>query len=96
MNRGDWREPIFRDEVDRKRFIVTLGEVCTKRIGRFTRIASCSIIFGVAPRNFTTSCLFPGQMSLMDYKVANGLSISLGDPLLSALIVDNSIESGTQ
>jgi putative transposase len=30
MNRGDRREPIFRDDLDRRRFIVTLGEVCTK------------------------------------------------------------------
>lgn len=30
MNRGDRREPIFRDEEDRKRFVATLGEVCLK------------------------------------------------------------------
>lgn len=30
MNRGDRREPIFRDETDRRRFIETLGEACEK------------------------------------------------------------------
>jgi hypothetical protein len=30
MNRGDRREPIFHDDTDRKRFVTTLGEVCTK------------------------------------------------------------------
>lgn len=30
MSRGDRREPIFKDEVDRQRFLDTLGEACTK------------------------------------------------------------------
>src|SRR6266516_379865 len=30
MNRGDRREPIFRDDADRRRFLETLGEVCAK------------------------------------------------------------------
>jgi putative transposase len=30
MNRGDRREPIIRDDVDRKRFLDTLGEACAK------------------------------------------------------------------
>ena len=30
MNRGDRREPIFRDEVDRERFLDTLAEACIK------------------------------------------------------------------
>ena len=30
MNRGDRREPIFRDDQDRLRFLATLGEACTK------------------------------------------------------------------
>ena len=30
MNRGDRREPIFQDDVDRKRFVATLGEACAK------------------------------------------------------------------
>ena len=30
MNRGDRREPIFKDDVDRQRFLDTLGEVCVK------------------------------------------------------------------
>ncbi len=30
MNRGDRREPIFRDDQDRQRFIATLGEACGK------------------------------------------------------------------
>lgn len=30
MNRGDRREPIFQDDVDRKRFLETLGEACAK------------------------------------------------------------------
>jgi REP element-mobilizing transposase RayT len=31
MNRGDRREPIFRDDADRKRFLATLGEAYAKR-----------------------------------------------------------------
>ncbi len=30
MNRGDRREPIFRDDADRQRFVATLGEACVK------------------------------------------------------------------
>ena len=30
MNRGDRREPIFRDDADRERFMETLGEACGK------------------------------------------------------------------
>ena len=30
MNRGDRREPIFKDDTDRQRFIETLGEACAK------------------------------------------------------------------
>ena len=30
MNRGDRREPIFKDDEDRQRFMVTLGEACDK------------------------------------------------------------------
>jgi REP element-mobilizing transposase RayT len=30
MNRGDRREPIFKDDADRERFLVTLGEACVK------------------------------------------------------------------
>jgi REP element-mobilizing transposase RayT len=30
MNRGDRQEPIFKDEVDRERFLATLGESCSK------------------------------------------------------------------
>lgn len=30
MNRGDRREPIFHDDFDRKRFVTTLDEACTK------------------------------------------------------------------
>ena len=30
MNRGDRREPIFKDEADHQRFVETLGEACTK------------------------------------------------------------------
>ncbi|NOS70941.1 MAG: transposase, partial [Verrucomicrobia bacterium] len=30
MNRGDRREPIFRDDFDHKRFLATLAEVCAK------------------------------------------------------------------
>jgi REP element-mobilizing transposase RayT len=30
MNRGDRREPIFRDDADRLRFLDTLGETCAK------------------------------------------------------------------
>lgn len=30
MNRGDRREPVFRDDEDRERFISTLGEACAK------------------------------------------------------------------
>jgi putative transposase len=30
MNRGDRREPIFRDDADWQRFVNTLGEACGK------------------------------------------------------------------
>jgi len=30
MNRGDRREPIFRDDADRERFVETLGEACER------------------------------------------------------------------
>jgi len=30
MNRGDHREPIFRDDLDHKCFLTTLAEACTK------------------------------------------------------------------
>jgi len=30
MNRGDRREPIFKDDADRERFLATLGETCAK------------------------------------------------------------------
>jgi REP element-mobilizing transposase RayT len=30
MNRGDRREPIFKDDEDRKLFLATLGECCGK------------------------------------------------------------------
>jgi putative transposase len=30
MNRGDHREPIFKDDADRRRFLETLGEACFK------------------------------------------------------------------
>jgi hypothetical protein len=30
MNRGDHREPVFKDDKDREVFLVTLGEVCEK------------------------------------------------------------------
>ena len=30
MNRGDRREPIFRDDQDRRSFLATLGETCDK------------------------------------------------------------------
>ncbi len=30
MNRGDRREPIFKDDADRQRFVDTLGEACAK------------------------------------------------------------------
>ena len=30
MNRGDRREPIFHDDLDRRRFLETLSEVCAK------------------------------------------------------------------
>src|SRR5437762_10622557 len=30
MNRGDRREPLFKDDEDRQRFLGTLGEACVK------------------------------------------------------------------
>ena len=30
MNRGDRREPIFKDDLDRQRFLFTLGQACDK------------------------------------------------------------------
>ena len=37
LNRGDRREPIFRDEQDRLRFLTTLGEACGKTGGAVGR-----------------------------------------------------------
>ena len=34
MNRGDRREPIFKDDEDRRRFPETLGDVCAKAGGK--------------------------------------------------------------
>ena len=34
MNRGDRREPLFRDDADRRRFVGTLGEACGKTGGQ--------------------------------------------------------------
>jgi len=30
MNRGDRREPIFKDDLDRQRFLATLSQACDK------------------------------------------------------------------
>jgi REP element-mobilizing transposase RayT len=30
MNRGDRREPVFKDDLDRQRFLLTLGQACAK------------------------------------------------------------------
>ena len=30
MNRGDRREPVFKDDEDRRRFLETLGQACAK------------------------------------------------------------------
>ena len=30
MNRGDHREPIFKDDLDRQKFLLTLGQTCEK------------------------------------------------------------------
>ena len=30
MNRGDHREPIFKDDLDRQKFLLTLGQACGK------------------------------------------------------------------
>jgi REP element-mobilizing transposase RayT len=30
MNRGDHREAIFQDDIDRQRFLETLGQTCAK------------------------------------------------------------------
>ena len=48
MNRGDRREPIFQDDVDRRRFLQTLGEACAKtdwqlhalHLGTWTHVAN--------------------------------------------------------
>ena len=34
MNRGDRREPIFKDDLDRRRFLETLGAVRERRAGK--------------------------------------------------------------
>ena len=39
MNRGDRREPIFKDDADRLLFLETLGETCAKTAGRFMCIS---------------------------------------------------------
>ena len=44
MNRGDRREPIFKDDLDRERFLETLGEACLKtgwQVQVYCLITSC-------------------------------------------------------
>ena len=45
MNRGHRREPLFHDDVARRRFVETLGEACGKRPGRCTPTSSCPTLF---------------------------------------------------
>ena len=49
MNRGDRRGPIFRDDLDHKRFVATLAKVCTKTDWQFTRSASCTASPRITP-----------------------------------------------
>ena len=44
VNRGDRREPIVRDDEDRKLFVATLGECCG-RTGRCMPGVCCLITF---------------------------------------------------
>ncbi len=65
LNRGDRREPIFRDDLDHQKFLSTLAEVCTKTAGRFRRCVcwGISFIWGVEapPGNLVTGMKwFPG------------------------------------
>ena len=46
MNRGDRREPIFKDDRDRRLFLDALGQACLKTGWQVHMpIASCPIIF---------------------------------------------------
>ena len=52
MNRGDRREPIFKDDFDRKRFVTTLSETCVKtgwQVHAYAAVAS-------PPYCWTTTC----------------------------------------
>src|SRR6266550_3144019 len=55
MNRGDRREPIFRDDADRQRFVNTLDEACGKTaqvhalcllLNHFLQVAATRLVFG--------------------------------------------------
>jgi hypothetical protein len=54
MNRGDQREPIFRHDEDRRRFLPTLGEACGKT--QWQAHADC-----LAPASGLTPFLIPRQ-----------------------------------
>ncbi len=41
LDRGDWREAIFRDDPDRETYLRTLGQVCA-RCG-YTLLGQCAI-----------------------------------------------------
>jgi hypothetical protein len=45
MNRGNWRENIFWDEVDRERFRGTPVRFAARRNMKFMRIVLCAITF---------------------------------------------------
>jgi fructose-bisphosphate aldolase class II len=50
LDRGDRREPIFRDDSDRRRFLATLGEACA----RMTRPGGALTHIGCAKVNIDT------------------------------------------
>jgi hypothetical protein len=50
MSRGDRREEIFRDDLDRKDFLKTLGAACQKALDHSFKIALLRVCLGhVAP-----------------------------------------------
>jgi REP element-mobilizing transposase RayT len=56
MSRGDRREPIFRDDADRKCFLETLGEACAKTDWQVHALCLRSNHFHGMPRGRSSLC----------------------------------------
>ena len=60
MNRGDRREAIFEDDVDRERFLETLGQTCTKTDWEVQPTAGWETIFIISSLRRRNPTWWPG------------------------------------